>query len=124
MYDSYGSSGGANWYVFGGTSVSSPIIASVYALAGNIGSGDYAAKLPYASTRLALRRDQGEERKLRQGEEAGHLVSSLSRRGAGLRRADRARHAERNRRFLSSSLSLSFEGSAAMIFGGRRSLLS
>jgi subtilase family serine protease len=49
VYDSYGSSGGANWYVFGGTSVSSPIIASVYALAGNAGSVDYAAKLPYAS---------------------------------------------------------------------------
>ena len=49
VYDSYGSAGGANWYVFGGTSVSSPIIASVYALAGNAGSVDYAAKLPYAS---------------------------------------------------------------------------
>jgi subtilase family serine protease len=49
VYDSYGSSGGANWYVFGGTSVSSPIIASVYALAGNAGSVDYAAKLPYQS---------------------------------------------------------------------------
>src|SRR4029077_6846047 len=31
VYDSYGSSGG-NWYVFGGTSVASPIIASTYAL--------------------------------------------------------------------------------------------
>jgi subtilase family serine protease len=29
VYDSYGSTGGANWYVFGGTSVSAPIIASV-----------------------------------------------------------------------------------------------
>jgi subtilase family serine protease len=37
VYDSYGSSGGANWYVFGGTSVSSPIIAGVYALAGHAG---------------------------------------------------------------------------------------
>jgi len=35
VYDSYGSSGGANWYVFGGTSVASPIIASVFALSGN-----------------------------------------------------------------------------------------
>ena len=35
VYDSFGSTGGANWYVFGGTSVSAPIIASVYALAGN-----------------------------------------------------------------------------------------
>jgi subtilase family serine protease len=34
VYDSYGSSGGNNWYVFGGTSVSSPIIASVFALGG------------------------------------------------------------------------------------------
>ena len=33
VYDSYGSSGGANWFVFGGTSVASPIIASFYALA-------------------------------------------------------------------------------------------
>jgi len=33
VYDSYGS-GGANWLVFGGTSAASPIIASVYALAG------------------------------------------------------------------------------------------
>jgi subtilase family serine protease len=40
VYDSYGSAVDANgnslnWYVFGGTSVSAPIIASVYALAGN-----------------------------------------------------------------------------------------
>jgi subtilase family serine protease len=48
VYDSYGSSGGANWYVFGGTSVASPIIASVYSLAGKTYSS-YAAQLPYAS---------------------------------------------------------------------------
>jgi len=35
VYDSYGSSGGANWYQFGGTSVATPIIASLYALAGD-----------------------------------------------------------------------------------------
>lgn len=35
VYDSYGSSGGANWYVFGGTSVAAPIIGAVYALSGN-----------------------------------------------------------------------------------------
>jgi len=35
IYDSYGSTGGANWYVFGGTSVAAPIVAGVYALAGN-----------------------------------------------------------------------------------------
>jgi subtilase family serine protease len=32
-YDSYGSTGGANWYQFGGTSVSAPLVASLYALA-------------------------------------------------------------------------------------------
>jgi subtilase family serine protease len=47
VYDSYGSTGGNNWYVFGGTSVSSPIIAAVYGLAGNAGTVDYAARLPY-----------------------------------------------------------------------------
>jgi subtilase family serine protease len=49
VYDSYGSSGGANWYVFGGTSVAAPIVAAVYALAGNAASvisGSY----PYAHT--------------------------------------------------------------------------
>jgi subtilase family serine protease len=49
VYDSYGSTGGANWYVFGGTSVASPIIASVYGLAGNAGGTDYPARLAYAS---------------------------------------------------------------------------
>lgn len=34
VYDSYGSSNGANWFVFGGTSVASPIVAAVDALAG------------------------------------------------------------------------------------------
>jgi hypothetical protein len=43
VYDSYGSSGGANWFVFGGTSVSAPIIAGVYAIAGNT------SELPKAS---------------------------------------------------------------------------
>jgi subtilase family serine protease len=49
VYDSYGSTGGANWYVFGGTSVAAPIIASVYGLAKNANTTDYAAALPYAS---------------------------------------------------------------------------
>jgi subtilase family serine protease len=38
VYDSYGSSGGRNWYVFGGTSVAAPIIGAVYALSGNTGN--------------------------------------------------------------------------------------
>ncbi|HTI25778.1 MAG TPA: S53 family peptidase [Kutzneria sp.] len=45
VYDSYGESG---WLVFGGTSVASPIVASVYALSGNV-SGVPAA-LAYSNT--------------------------------------------------------------------------
>ncbi len=43
VYDTYGSGG---WLIFGGTSVASPIIASVYALAGNTGSLSYGS-YPY-----------------------------------------------------------------------------
>jgi len=50
VYDTYGSTGGNNWYVFGGTSVASPIIAAVYGLAGNAGTVDYAARLPYGNS--------------------------------------------------------------------------
>ena len=46
VYDSYGSSGGANWFVFGGTSVAAPIIAAVYAVAGNASSVNY-GQYPY-----------------------------------------------------------------------------
>ena len=53
LFDTYGSTGGNNWYVFGGTSVASPIIAAVYGLAGNAGTVDYAARLPYQN-RAAL----------------------------------------------------------------------
>ncbi|MEW2301109.1 S53 family peptidase [Streptomyces sp. NPDC006655] len=45
VYDSYGVTAG--WYTFGGTSVSAPIIAGVYALAGTPSSGSYPAKFPY-----------------------------------------------------------------------------
>ena len=38
VYDSYSYQGYSGWLVFGGTSVASPIIASVYALAGNQGA--------------------------------------------------------------------------------------
>jgi subtilase family serine protease len=44
VYDSYGSTNGTNWYVFGGTSVAAPIVASVSALAGH-GAGP---GVPYA----------------------------------------------------------------------------
>ncbi len=47
VYDSYGSTGGANWYVFGGTSVAAPIIGGVYGLSGKT-AGTPAALL-YAS---------------------------------------------------------------------------
>jgi hypothetical protein len=45
VYQTYGESG---WVVYGGTSVASPIIASVYALAGTPGSADHPASYPYA----------------------------------------------------------------------------
>jgi subtilase family serine protease len=44
VYDTYGVGG---WLVFGGTSASAPIIASVYALAGHTGGTDYVNTLPY-----------------------------------------------------------------------------
>ena len=47
VYDTYGTSNG--WLVFGGTSVASPLIAAVYALAGNAASVTYGA-YPYAHT--------------------------------------------------------------------------
>jgi hypothetical protein len=43
VYDSTRYQGLSGWLVFGGTSASSPIIASVYALAGNTGAYDYPA---------------------------------------------------------------------------------
>ncbi|MFI0719198.1 putative Ig domain-containing protein [Streptomyces sp. NPDC021224] len=47
VYDSYQASG---WQVYGGTSASSPIIASVYALAGTPASGTTPASYPYSHT--------------------------------------------------------------------------
>lgn len=49
VYDSFAYNGASGWLVFGGTSVASPIVASVYALAGNgatINNGWY----PYSHT--------------------------------------------------------------------------
>jgi len=48
VYDTYGLKN-PGWQTFGGTSVSSPIIASVYALAGTPRSGTYPAQYPYAN---------------------------------------------------------------------------
>ncbi len=44
----YQTTGAAGWVVYGGTSASSPVIASVYALAGTPAAGTYPASLPYA----------------------------------------------------------------------------
>jgi subtilase family serine protease len=49
VYDSLRYQGASGWMVFGGTSVASPIIASVYALAGNGASVTYGS-YPYAHT--------------------------------------------------------------------------
>jgi subtilase family serine protease len=49
VYDSTAYQGYSGWQVYGGTSVASPIIASVYALAGNTASVDNAS-LAYANT--------------------------------------------------------------------------
>ena len=46
VYDSFGSGG---WTVFGGTSVSSPIVASVYALASPPAAGAFPNSYPYAN---------------------------------------------------------------------------
>ena len=47
VYDSYAYRGSSGWLVFGGTSVAAPIVASVYALAGNAASLNYGSA-PYA----------------------------------------------------------------------------
>ena len=48
VYDSYSPPLGQGWMVFGGTSVSSPIVASVFALAGNYGGTVDPRPIPYA----------------------------------------------------------------------------
>jgi subtilase family serine protease len=49
VYDSTRYQGQKGWFQVGGTSLSSPLIAAVYALAGNAGSTTYPASLPYAN---------------------------------------------------------------------------
>ena len=51
VYDSFGYHGSRDWFLAGGTSVSSPIIASVYALAGNAASVVYGS-YPYSHPKL------------------------------------------------------------------------
>ncbi len=54
VYDSFAYQGYKGWLVFGGTSVSSPVIASVYALAGNASSQNYAQSIWTAGGTPAL----------------------------------------------------------------------
>ena len=59
VFDSYGSSGGNDWFVFGGTSVSTPLIAALFALAGDATHNNaypYPAKWLYSPRGLAVRR--------------------------------------------------------------------
>jgi len=49
IYDSYGATRSGNWLIVGGTSVSAPIIAGVYALAGNV-SSTVSGSFPYSNT--------------------------------------------------------------------------
>jgi len=49
VYDTYAYQGQSGWFVIGGTSVSSPVIASVYALAGNAGAVTYGS-YPYSNS--------------------------------------------------------------------------
>ncbi len=50
VYDSFRCKGSAGWMVFGGTSVAAPVIAGVYALAGNSSSAAYPSSLAYSHT--------------------------------------------------------------------------
>ncbi len=49
VYDSYGYAGQSGWFQVGGTSLASPLIASIYALAGNANTTTYGS-YPYAHT--------------------------------------------------------------------------
>jgi subtilase family serine protease len=51
VYDSYGSTGGNNWYVFGGTSVAAPLIGGIYGVTGH-GSPSAASTLYAAGASL------------------------------------------------------------------------
>lgn len=87
VYDTYQDSG---WGVFGGTSASSPIIASVFADSGTPVANTYPSSYPYANASHLKRRDDRQERQLL----AGLPVHS----GCGLRRSDRSWHAGRSGR--------------------------
>jgi subtilase family serine protease len=50
VYDSVKYQGRSGWFQVGGTSLSSPLVAGVYALAGNAASVSFPASIPYAHT--------------------------------------------------------------------------
>jgi hypothetical protein len=50
VYDSTRYQGQSGWFQVGGTSLSAPLIAAVYALAGNASSATYPASIPYGHT--------------------------------------------------------------------------
>ena len=50
VYDTTRYQGHAGWFDVGGTSLSSPLVAAVYALAGGTSSVNYAASVPYGHT--------------------------------------------------------------------------
>ena len=70
VYDTYGESG---WLVFGGTSVASPIVASVFALAGYSGSGDSTT----STAALGLYQEAGHLNKVTRGQNTRHCTIYL-----------------------------------------------
>lgn len=50
IYDATNGRGKSAWFVLGGTSLASPIIASMYALAGGVRSSEYGPYIPYQKT--------------------------------------------------------------------------
>ena len=101
VYDSYGSTGGNNWYVFGGTSVAAPIIGGVYGLSADTAGSPRRSKLYAAPTGSLFDVTSGSNgRCIKRQQHRGRLPVHRCRR---LRRPDRQRHAERHRRLLASS---------------------
>lgn len=49
VYDSVKYQGRSGWFQVGGTSLSSPLVAGIYALAGNAATASYPASIPYGS---------------------------------------------------------------------------
>ncbi len=88
IYDTYSQGG---WLEVGGTSVASPIIASVFALAGKLAAGTYPDVLHLRPHQRPVRRDGGQQRHLPRGD--------LVQRGGGLRRPDRLGHPGRHGAF-------------------------